>query len=507
MIGFCIAFASADQTNIVVDFASALYYAMQAAKVTVSSTVAPFQDVLDSINYGAGMPWTPNFTYQGPTWDNDILNMSSVYVRPGFVEIDGVSYTDIWLSNDASQKFRVNAFDLETAWNIVSNSNGTYASGVGYILGAPAFSINGSLRYQTQAYFFSAPSSFSIGSSVVNVQLEGGYNQPRFILSDVSIGTLDWTGPYGTNGYTSGTGIYYFDTERDRNAFTASFKYVDNDGFTRTSEKGRVSSSAFVSNSFDFDWVSGTVPAETLPSNYGLHIQVPDSYTDPQSGDVIYDFGDLVQEYPDQSNGKEVNFDPDINPDAQVDVDFTNDLWQILRTILQVLDLLDNVEIEYGPKEEPQPEPSPEPSPPPSPVPSTPVSDQPAEWLDQILRWIQETINSVKTSTQSLEDILEDILTQVQTLPQQILEDIETAPISIYRTSLEIIKTVFAPVLLLLKATIGLWHYVVEWVQATAPVFSSFFGLMNGTNYNMVLPIYASLAGPIVISVYKRFGK
>ena len=94
MIGFCTAFASADQTNIVVDFASALYYAMRAARVTVNSTVAPIQDVLDSITYGAGMPWTPEYTYQGPTWDNDILNMSSVYVRPGFVEIDGVSYTE-----------------------------------------------------------------------------------------------------------------------------------------------------------------------------------------------------------------------------------------------------------------------------------------------------------------------------------------------------------------------------------------------------------------------------
>ena len=167
MIGFCTAFASVDQTNIVVDFASALYYAMRAASVTVNSTVAPIQDVLDSITYGAGMPWTPDYTYQGATWDNDILDRSSVYVRPGFVEIDGVSYTDIWLSNDASQKFRVNAFDLETAWNIVSNSNGTYASGVGYLDGIPMFDVDGNAR--SQNFYFSGPDqSLNIGNVIIS---------------------------------------------------------------------------------------------------------------------------------------------------------------------------------------------------------------------------------------------------------------------------------------------------------------------------------------------------
>lgn len=90
---------------------------------------------------------------------------------------------------------------------------------------------------------------------------------------------------------------------------------------------------------------------------------------------------------------------------------------------------------------------------------------------------------------------------------KKILEDIETAPVKVYRSALEVLKTVFAPILLLLRSVIGLWHYVVEWVQAITPVFSSFFGLMSGTSYYMVLPIYAGIAGPIVIAVYKRFGK
>lgn len=121
-----------------------------------------------------------------------------------------------------------------------------------------------------------------------------------------------------------------------------------------------------------------------------------------------------------------------------------------------------------------------------------------------LLQGIRTAIGTVVTT---ITDAVADITDAIDGLAEQVLEDIETAPINVFSTALDVIKLAFAPIIAALKACIGLWHYVVEWVQVTAPVFSTFFGLMSGTSYNMVLPIYAALAGPIVIAIYKRFGK
>lgn len=500
-------FAFAEQTNIVIDFATTIWYALRAAQVTVNSTVAPIQDILDTLNFGSGAPWSADYTYSGPTWDNDILNLSSIVVRPDFVEIDGVMYTDIWLSNDAAQKFRVNAFDVESAWNLVSNSNGVYAQGAGWINTIPVFYYNNAYRTQRFSVIASGDSVASVGSSPYALYLFTRFNDnvtnkyqfgARF-GSDIPVFSV--TDPSPFMGSASLANSNLVSTNWDLHFYK--------NGVWQSGSSTRVSTVGPVLVSpFDFEWVSGNVPLEQLPADYGLNIRLPTSQTDPDSGETIYDLGDLVREYPEQSGGKPLNFDPSLNPEVELDVDYTNELWRILEMLI-LLGLLDDAEIKYAPYDDPSPEPSPspDPSPPPSPEPSTPISDQPAEWLDQILRWIQETISTVKNAVQTLDDKLTQIYDKVEALPQQILQDIETAPIDIYRRCLDIIKVVFAPIILLLRSVIGLWHYVVEWVQVTAPVFSSFFGFMSGTSYNMVLPIYASLAGPIVIAVYKRFGK
>ena len=53
----------------------------------------------------------------------------------------------------------------------------------------------------------------------------------------------------------------------------------------------------------------------------------------------------------------------------------------------------------------------------------------------------------------------------------------------------------------------GLWHYVVEWLASVNAPFVWIFGVMSGASANMVLPIYATLAGSICIAIYKALGR
>ena len=488
-IGCSSAFASASS---VVDDVKSAYYATALAMELILHPInvvmdSPLTQAIDPLGKNDWVETLPEY-----------FDRSVIKVVPDAITIDGVQYSELWLGNEASDKLRLGVLDIASAYNILNNQTDIiYASGDGYLGDTPFYNVNGVVRTQT----YSVPSSigeYDLGVYFVNIIQKNDnvtYYQNKW-----------YNDSYGsTNSSVNSSFPFQFYFVKPNINRIEGYRALNGQQF---SYYGYTNSNDYISSPFSFDYTSGVIDAP-LAQDDGLLFRIPSTYTnpDPQIVNYNYDIHDLINVYPDVIDGKDIVIDPELNPDYQIDIDLGNDVGDLIWKIIALLSTLSNIDIEFAPEPEPEPEPSPEPTPPPSPQPSTPISDQPAEWLDQILRWIQETINQVKTATQTLEDVLTDILTQVQTLPQQILEDIETAPISIYRTSLEIIKTVFAPVLLLLKATIGLWHYVVEWVQATAPVFSSFFGLMNGTSYNMVLPIYASLAGPIVIAVYKRFGK
>ena len=483
MVGFCTSFA--DATGVIDDLKST-YYATALAmqlflhpiNVVIDNPISTAIDPLGKLDWVETLP--------------EYLERSVIKVQPDVVEIDGVQYSNIWLGPEAAQKLRTGVLDFATAYNILNDESLaiTYATGAGTLDGVPFYNVNGEVI--TPSYVGSetaASESDLIGYNIVRVNQTIFYN-------------WYWTDGIGNPGLST---TYKPPTGRVYQVTNVNFAIESwNGNFWQRSNLRTFPN--FDNTPFSFDYTSGVIDAPIAEED-GLLIQVPTQYTNPSAPQYNYNIHDLVNIYPQVQDGHYVEIDPDLNPEFENDIDLSNDLGTLIRIIMGVLDLLDNTTVEFAPEPDPEPQPEPDPSPPPSPVPSTPVSDQPGDWLDQVLRWIQETIAQVKHATQTLEQTLLQIKEAVQTLPQQILEDIETAPISIYRNSLEIIKTVFAPILLLLKATIGLWHYVVEWVQATSPVFSSFFGLMNGTSYNMVLPIYASLAGPIVIAVYKRFGK
>ncbi len=527
MVGFCTSFASAELPlrSAMQRFNAWVASALVAGQITVGSTLAPIQSVLDSLNYGAGMPWTPSYTYQGATWDDDILNRSTIKIRPNSYTIDGVTYSDVIISSDATQKFRVNAYDLETAWNIASQSSGSYGTGIGTFNGVPIYRVNN--QAVSQMYLLSDGSN-GIGNFVVNTSTSFHDDRAFSTVSidgntpiERSINESDWEGLAAqVENPTSSTG----------GNLVAGFKW-------RQYISPSINNSNryyFESAPFDFDWVSGTVPAEQLPEGSMLHFRIPSEHNDSTHTDTNYSIPDFVQNYPTYStpDGYTFEFDPSLNPDFDLDIDASDALGNIISAIIAayLAGLIDtpSTVIEYTidePEPVPQPgviDPLPDPDPAPDdPVPGTTIAD--TDWikLDEILRWIQSTIDSIRHLTESLQTMLDSIFDAIQSaiqhiaeipeaireLADKILEDIELGPSKLFDKALDILKSLFMPLLLPIKAMMNLWHYVVEWIQSISSPFTWIFGVMSGTSYNMVLPIYAVLAGSICIAIYKALGR
>lgn len=154
---------------------------------------------------------------------------------------------------------------------------------------------------------------------------------------------------------------------------------------------------------------------------------------------------------------------------------------------------------------------SPGPVDPDLPNPDVPIGDQDPIWLDDLMRWIKNAIDRLgETITDDIDTIHEDIqeiISQISELADKILEDIELGPAKLFDKALDILKSLFLPLLLPIRAMMNLWHYVVEWISSISTPFTWIFGIMSGTSGNLVLPIYALLAGGICISIYKALGR
>ena len=508
-VGTCFASAELPVRSAMQRFNAWVAAAITAANITIGSTVAPVQSVLDTLNYGSGMPWTPSYTFQGATWDNDILNRSTIVVNPAAITIDGVVYSDIIISADATEKFRVNAFDLETGWNIASNSNGVYGRGVGLFADIPIFNIDGVYRSQ----YYSVPLG---SSSIGDISAYTTKSSPTSLNSSLYFDYSGTSSRFGTSAISDSSfpvvGYFRVDSNTRRGYFTNGLR---NSGTFL----------AYEDQPFDFDWVSGTVPAEQLPDGSQLHFLVPSEHSDSTHTDTNYSIPELVNTYPryNSPSGYTFEFDPSLNPDFDVDIDASDALGNIISAILAayLAGLIDtpSTVIEYTVDEpEPQPgviDPLPDPKPvPEDPVAGTTIADTDWTKLDELLRWIQSTIDSIRHITESLQtmldslfDQLQNIIETLQSLPQQILEDIESGPSKVFRKALDILKSLFLPLLLPIKVMMGLWHYVVEWLASVNAPFVWIFGVMSGASANMVLPIYAALAGSICIAIYKALGR
>lgn len=453
--------------------------ALTALNIVTNSTLGPYFDFVDDYLYD---PYritdtSSPFEYIPYTYDDadEIMDRAVLYIDKDTVTIDGVTYSDIWLSTDASEKFRVNAFDLATAFDIASQSEGTFVSGAGHVANIPVFSINGYL--QSQRYSVSSGTNW-VGLYTLAAQ-DDGYDRYNIAMS----------GPTNAN-YSMLKDTEYFGVRgQQANSFKAGVYsgnyFYDKGGFINTSYVDLTP--------FDFDWVSGTIPADQPLTDEGIRIRVP---TD--------DIQQWYQDYPDTGPNITINMG---DPDLETKVDDLIDL------IIPLIPYLDIDFVEYtNPEPQPQPEPIPEPEPypDPDPEPGTVITD--LDWTDlfetikNIFNKIAEHV-SISTAIKNLLDkikwVLDDILDSIGDL----VDNIVNGNTQWFQDIVDSIWQPFLPWFNIFKAGVGIWHYVVTWLQNISAPFGFFFNVLASAGSIYVSPIYAVAAAAVVIAVYRRFGR
>ena len=450
------------------------------------------------------------------------MDKSTIKIYPDTVEIDGVLYSDIWLSYDAADKFRTEGLDFATAYSLASNTNATYASGVGYVENVPIYNISGSNRSAT--YYFDFPTSVS--QSNYNPYQVGNYHVDCYYTA--------YTPPLQSKIYT-GSSPGSFNSWGNLNLgltrtayiryYNGQYKWYSDAGFNMGPN------GALTSAPFQFDYTSGLIPATPLDPGTGMVIRVPSEHTNTTHSDRNYNIPDFIQDYPDTTDFT-FDFDPQTNPNYNVDLDINDALGDLITAIIAayLLDLLDdpNTKIEYT--VDPQPEP----------VVDDTIAETKYSILDHILQDIKDVLDDILETVEdwfdAVKDVLDDILSQItqdlsaiksflqniynslSTIPtllqtlfndlaDKILQDIEEGPIKLLDKLLDVLRTLFFPILATLKSFLGIWHYVVEWLSNISTPFTWIIGIMAATSSVLMSPIYALIAGIIVIAVYRRFGR
>lgn len=190
---------------------------------------------------------------------------------------------------------------------------------------------------------------------------------------------------------------------------------------------------------------------------------------------------------------------------------------------------------------------------PPTPIPTTPLGDVPSdEWMDFYGQHVidnqealNETVNdipglinntndtldnidqNIEDSTETLESIdtnigvgngilggirtiINNIASDISSIKQGVLDlinEIVLASENLIAGILNQIPVVFGVIFTPFKQASSIWHYVVEWVQSISAPFSWIRTVATGTSYYIILPVYASLAGTVVLAFFKRFGR
>lgn len=441
-----------------------------------------------------------------------------IKVKDDSVIIDGVEYQSIFLDPSMATELHTQAFDFITQKAITSNSTGMLAEGYGYFDGIPVF-VHGQ-NYFSQAYTLPQSGNVGVGNTTVS-----GIYEPNNLRTVYTL-TL-------SNG--SQTTAKQIPTSRQPGYVKIvdySYGLYDSNNNLKTSIG--IPQSLQVIDSFQYDYVAGTIDATPLPSTYGFTALVPSA--------ELAQAGIIVGTYP---------VDGGTGTDA----------------INEIIDLLDKL---YGEEAIAQAEFAEEDNPPvpPTPVPTTALGEVPySEFLDTFgqsvtdgLQDVNDTIglygediidtvdtvgqsitdelqnvgDVVDTVGQSIVDELENVETGIDTLGQtitnalddaidnvleavdsiastldEVIEAIQTHPLDLFSNFLDrlanipIIRSTFDGI----KRHVGIWHYVVEWLTCVGGFLGFMIGVFTDTAYCMVVPIYACVAAAICLAFYKRFGR
>lgn len=129
--------------------------------------------------------------------------------------------------------------------------------------------------------------------------------------------------------------------------------------------------------------------------------------------------------------------------------------------------------------------------------------EETAESIDTNIGIGNGLLGGIKSLVESAVDYLEGIAEHVGELVEEIVEGTETLIAGILNQIPQVFSVIFGPI----KQASSIWHYVVEWIQSIGAPLQFIWAMASGTSYNIVLPVYASLAAAVVLAFYKRFGK
>lgn len=421
---------------------------------------------------------------------DEYLSRATLQIDKDIVTIDGVDYTDVWLSNDAAEIFRVNAFDIENAFDITSQSEGTFVSGAGKLDGIPMFS-NGTEYFSqklNRLNFNDPPAAIGI------YEIQGTYTGNKPFYPNF---TLTRAGTYYERGgqQQSNSDEWNFQlitTPQRPNNPTARFSYLNK--FDSNTDVNVSYFGDFVAEPFYFDWVAGTIPAdEPLETDQGLRIRVPTEEVE-----------NWYTEYPDTGDSVVISMgDPELT--AKID--------DLIDTLIPIIPILD---IDFTQKETPTPAPDPEPVPDPAPYPD-PLPDPSISLIDSTLKDIVQALKNIydsiaigNTFSEAIKNLNDKINWSLDEIKEQIgdlADRIERGSADWFRDIVSSIWQPFLPILNIFRAGVGIWHYVVEWLQYIHAPFVTFWNFLGSAGYIFVSPIYAAAAAAIVIAIYRRFGR
>ena len=481
-------------------FAGAVSGAMSAMGVTIGSSGAT-AGMYDQFVSGA--------TSSDPLGDwTDPLGEYHVYYKNNakteIIEGQSVDFDLVWYSPDFAKKFQDEGIAFLNDYSITSDSSDIIRSGSGYVGNIPIFGSSSQVYVIDEGNYAAGPWLFNL---IVTNQTDS-----RIYWSTTINGPDGNTD--GTNNYTlTNHAGFAYEVNVNSSYVSLNVGNLTNSGIISPVRNNNASRSYYVSQPFDFNYVSGIVDATPITSNLGLQIYIPHGY--------INGIADGTYSVDGGSGDDSILVITEGVTDSAYHEDFRDAEWS------------------EGPIDPPVPTPTPVPV-------DTPLGDVPYDdFIDTFGQSVYDRLDSIEESVdtvgQSVVDGLSDIEGAIDTAGQSvvgeitnqggiikraldtisskidslvnsvddILEAIITHPLDLFGafldrlTQIPVIHDLFDGI----KQHVGIWHYVVEWLQCICSFLTFFIGLFSDVAYCMVVPIYACVAGAICLAFYKRFGR
>lgn len=148
--------------------------------------------------------------------------------------------------------------------------------------------------------------------------------------------------------------------------------------------------------------------------------------------------------------------------------------------------------------------------------PISPVPVEETTWEDGALSFWQAVGGAItgglSTAGQSVRSWIQSMHNQLLQYWEALLDwcdgivgAIEGAEDGFIRGIINEITSVFSSAKSTIRSALGIWHYVVEWVRSITGPFNLFLGMAGRVSPYITLPVYASIAGLVILGIYKKF--